>query len=65
MGVSTRWQSRMAVVAKKSGKPRRMVDLSPLNKQCLMETHTTEVPFLQISCVKPGTYKSVIDAWNG
>ena len=27
MGVPTTWQSRMVVVAKKSGKPRRTVDL--------------------------------------
>ena len=56
MGVPTTWQSRMVVVAKKSGKPRRTVDLSPLNKHCLRET--------QVSGVEPGTFKSVLDAWN-
>ena len=30
MGVPNTWQSRMVMVAKKSGKPRRTVDLSPL-----------------------------------
>ena len=55
----------MVVVAKKSGKPRRTVDLSPLNKHYLMKTNSTEVPFFQVSCVKPGTFKSVLNAWNG
>ena len=53
------------MVAKKLGKPRRMVDLSPLNKHCLRETHSTETPFNQVSRVKDNTYKSVVDAWNG
>merc|ERR1712082_3524 len=65
MGVPTTWQSRMVVVSKKSGKPRRTVDLSPLNKHCLRETHPTEAPFFQASRVKPRTWKSVMDAWNG
>ena len=54
----------MVVVAKKSGKPRRTVDLSPLNKHCLRETHSTETPFFQVSRVWKNTYKSVVDAWN-
>ena len=53
------------VVTKKSGKPRRTVDLSPLNKHCLRETHTTEAPFFQVSRVKKNTYKIMVDAWNG
>ena len=56
MGVPTRFQSRMVVVVKKSGKPRRTVDLSPFNKHCLRKTHSTEVSFFQISCIKPGKY---------
>ena len=55
MGVPTTWQSRMVMVAKKSGKPRRTVDLFPLNKHCLRETHSTKVPFFQVSRVNPGT----------
>ena len=65
VGIPTRWQSRMVVIAKKSGKPRRTVDLSSLNKHCLRETHSTEKPFNQVSRVKKNTYKSVVDAWNG
>ena len=65
VGVPTRWQSRMVVVAKKSGKPRRTVDLSPLNKHCLRGTHSNETPFFQVSRVRQNTYKSVVDTWNG
>ena len=32
VGVPTKWQSRMVVVAKNLGKQRRTVDLSPLTK---------------------------------
>ena len=38
MGVPTTWHFTMVVVVKKSGKPCRTVDLSPLNKHCLCET---------------------------
>ena len=65
LGIPTRWQSRMVVVAKKLGKPRRTVDLSPLNKHCLRETHSTGTPFNQVSQVKQNTFKSVVDACNG
>ena len=41
------------------------MDLSPLNKHCLRETYSTEILFFQVSRVKPGTWKSVMDAWNG
>ena len=65
MGVPTKWQSRMVVVAKKLENPRRKVDLLPLNKHCLRETQSTKTPFNQVSRVKNNTYKSVVDAWNG
>merc|ERR1712082_353633 len=64
-GIPTKWQSRMVVVAKKNGMPRITVDLSPLNKHCHHETHSTETPFNQVSRVEKYTYKSVVDAWNG
>ena len=56
VGVPTKWQSRMFVVAKKSGKPRRMVDLSPLNKHCLRDTHSNETVFNQVSKTKNKTW---------
>ena len=65
MGVPTRWQARMVVVAKKSGLPRRTVDLKMLNDHCLRETHPTEAPFYQVSRVEEDSYKSVFDAWSG
>ena len=55
VGVPTKWQSRMVGVAKKSGKPRRTVHLSPLNKHCSWETHSTETPFNQMSRVEHNT----------
>ena len=55
----------MVVIAKKSGKHRRMVDLSPLNKHCLREIHFAEIPFFQVSMMKKNAYKSMVDAWNG
>ena len=65
MGVPTRWQARMVVVAKKNGDPRRTVDLSMLNDHCLRETHPTEAPFYQVSQVKEDSFKSCLDCWNG
>ena len=35
------WCHRMVVTRKHDGKPRRTVDLSPLNKHCKRETHVT------------------------
>ena len=55
----------MVIMAKKSGKPRRMVNLSPLNKHCLRETHSTETPFFQVSRMRKNTFKSVVVTWNG
>ena len=49
MGVPTTWQSRMVMVSKKTDKPMRTVDLSPLNKHCQRETHSTKVLFFQVS----------------
>ena len=54
MGVPTTWPSRMVVVAK-LWQTKRTMDLSLLNKHCLRETPSTEVPFFQVSHVKPGT----------
>ena len=41
----TTWCSRMHVVGKKTGEPRRVVDLRPLNAATARQTHTTEPPF--------------------
>jgi hypothetical protein len=55
----------MVIVPKKSGKPHRTVDLQPLNKYAVRETHHTESPFHQARSVPSHTRKSVFDAWNG
>ena len=65
VGTPVTWCHRMVVVPKKSGKPRRTVDLQPLNKYAVRETHHTESPFHQARSVPPDTYKTVTDAWNG
>lgn len=65
VGTPVTWCHKMVVVPKKSGKPRRTVDLQPLNKYAVRETHHTEAPFHQARAVPPNTYKTVSDAWNG
>ena len=65
MGEPSFWCHRMVLARKADGKPRRTVDLSPLNRHCLRETHHVKPPFQQAKAVPPDTYKSVTDAWNG
>lgn len=64
-GTPTEWCSRMVVVPKKNGTPRRTVDLQRLNQATLRETHHTPTPFNLVSTVPPGSVKTVCDAWNG
>ena len=64
-GEATEWCSRMVVVAKKTGKPRRTVDFQPLNKCCKRETHHTPTPFDMVSDVPPHAFKTVVDAHWG
>ena len=52
VGVPSTWVHRMVVVAKADGSCRRVVDLSPLNKYCVRETHHVKPPFIQV-CVIP------------
>lgn len=65
VGTPVTWCHKMVVVAKKSGKPRRTVDLQPLNKYAIRETHHTESPLHLARAVPPNTFKTVMDAWNG
>ena len=65
IGTPVTWCHRMVVCPKKSGKPRRTVDLQPLNRHAKRETHHTQSPFHQARKVPHNTYKSVFDAWNG
>ena len=63
-GTPTTWCSRMVVVAKKDGSPRRTVDLQNLNKATKRATHHTPTPFNVVSVVPCNKKKTVIDAWN-
>ena len=59
------WCHRMVITRKHDGSPRRTVDLSPLNKHCKRETFSSESPFQVARRIPKGTWKTVIDAWNG
>ena len=65
VGTPVTWCHRMVICSKRSGKPRRTVDLQPLNKYATRETHHTESPFHQARSVPHNTYKTVFDCWNG
>jgi len=64
-GEPTGWCFRMVVTRKDDGSPRRTVDLSPLNKFCQREAHSSKSPFNLARSVPAGSIKSVFDAWNG
>ena len=64
-GTPTTWCTRMVVSVKKSGKPRRTIDLQALNKETLRETHYAPTPFSIVSTTPCDSYKTVLDAWNG
>ena len=53
------------VVAKKTGKPKRVIDFHGLNKSMARQTHSIESPFMQASQVPAGTWKTTVDAWEG
>ena len=61
----TVWCSRMHVVGKKTGEPRRVVDLRSVNEATVRQTHYVETPFHQAMGIEPGTWRFTSDAWNG
>lgn len=65
VGEPVSWCSRMVIVAKKDGTPRRTVDLQALNKASVRQTHHTVPPFQQAVSIPSNTVKTVLDAWNG
>ena len=65
VGTPVTWCHRMVVCPKKSGKPRRTVDLQPINRHAQRETHHTQSPFHQARNVPQNTKKTLFDAWNG
>ena len=64
-GEPTSWCFPMLITRKDDGSPRRIVDLSPLNKHCKREVHTSKSPFNLARSVPPNSVKTVVDAWNG
>ena len=66
IGTPVEWCAPMVVVEKKlSCTPRRVVDYTHLNSQCLRETHHSDPPFQLASKVPPHTFKTVLDAVDG
>ena len=61
----TTWCARMHIVGKKTGDPRRVVDLRNLNSATIRQTHHTEPRFSQATSVPPNTWRFCSDAWNG
>ena len=65
IGEPVEWCSRMVVVEKKDGRPRRTIDLQKLNQQCKRETHHCQPPFLLARQIPPHVKKTVLDAVDG
>ena len=64
-GEPTNWCFRMVLDRKEDGTPRRTVDLSPMNKCCQREVHSSKSPFALARAVPGNSVKTVFDAWNG
>ena len=64
-GEPTNWCFRMVLDKKEDGSARRTVDLSPMNKCCQREVHSSKSPFAAARAVPGDTVKTVFDAWNG
>ena len=54
----------MVSVPRKTGRHRRTVDLQPLNRASLRQTHHTASPWHLARSVPANTVKSVCDVWN-
>ena len=65
VGTPVTWCHKMIIIAKKSGKPRRTVNMQALNDHAVRETHHTQSPYHQARSVPPNTYKTIFDQWNG
>ena len=61
----TTWCSRMVVTSKSDGSARQTVDLQPLNRCSVRQTHHVPTPFHLADRVPQHTKKTVTDAWNG
>ena len=61
----TTWCSRMCIQTKKNGRPRRVIDLQPVNKFAVRQTYIGESPFEIVNEVPINTFRTTLDAWNG
>ena len=63
------WLSPMIIVPKKTGKPRRVIDFTRLNRHCKRSVeHSSDTLRMSIAVPAPKTGKilfSTLDAWNG
>ena len=64
LGTPVTWCSRMIIVPKQDGTPRRTVDLQALNRASVRQTHHTESPYHLATSVPPDTKKTTLDCWN-
>ena len=55
----------MHIIAKKSGKPRRVVDFYKLNQASLRQIEPTKALLLQCQSVLSNGKKTIFDAWHG
>ena len=65
VGETPTWIFRMVVTRKEDGSPRRTIDISPMNKHCIREVHSSNSPFKLARSVPEKSVKTVFDAWNG
>ena len=64
-GEPTNWCFRMVLDRREDGSARRVVDLSPMNKCCQREVHSSKLPFVAARAVPGDSVKTGFDAWNG
>lgn len=65
LNTPVKWQSRMVVVAKQNGSPRRTVDYQAVNDCSPRQTHHTSSPWHLVSSIPEGKRKSTFDNWHG
>ena len=65
LGKPTVWCVPMHIIAKKSGKPRRVVDFYKLNQASLRQIEPTKALLLQCQSVLLNSKKTIFDAWHG
>ena len=58
------WCHKMVVVPKKTGRPRRTVDLQPLNRVTVRQTHHTQSPWHLARSIPANMKKTTCDVWN-